>query len=84
MDRWPPAMSVFPDERIRAACVELLRGDHSVVDFTYAFRAAMTQLPAHRPLDGVEVDLFHELEEWFYAMHRQPSLQRATTYEAPR
>jgi hypothetical protein len=39
-----------------------LRGDTSVVDFTYAFRAAASEVIQDRPLDGVEVEL-HDLLE---------------------
>jgi hypothetical protein len=53
-----------PAEPIRTAATAFLRGDTSVVEFTYAFRAAMNEVIAHRTLDGVEVDLFSLLERW--------------------
>jgi len=49
-------------EPIRQAASAFLRGDVSVLDFTYAFRAAMNEIA--RPLEGLEVELFYELEAW--------------------
>jgi len=57
-------MTVTPDPRIVVVTTEFLRGDHSVLDFTYAFRGAVNDVVQARPLAGVEVDLFYALEEW--------------------
>jgi len=51
-------------ELVRDAAVRFLRGDLSVVDLTYAFRTAVGQVAEARPLHGLEVDLFYELERW--------------------
>jgi hypothetical protein len=53
-----------PAEPIRTVALDFLRGDTSVVDFTYAFRAAINEVTVDRPLDGVELDLFYLLERW--------------------
>jgi len=50
--------------QIREAAIRFLRGDTSVPDLTYEFRAAMTALAEERPLNGPEVDLFDALESW--------------------
>jgi hypothetical protein len=57
-------MTDLPAESIRSAAMRFLRGDSSVVDFTYAFRAAVNEVTSGRPLDGVEIDLFDLLERW--------------------
>lgn len=57
-------MEDSPDRRFVAVAEEFLRGDHSVFDFSHAFRAVMNEVATHRPLDGLEVDLFYGLEEW--------------------
>lgn len=57
-------MSVSVDRIIRATVETFLRGDLSVVDFTYAFRAATAKVVEGRPLQGREVELFIALEEW--------------------
>jgi hypothetical protein len=49
---------------IRDAAAEFLRGDTSVVDFTYAFRNAMDVVTRERVLSGHEVLIFHALEDW--------------------
>jgi hypothetical protein len=49
---------------IRDAASGFLRGESSVVDFTYAFRNAMNVVTADRPLEGHEVLIFHALEQW--------------------
>jgi hypothetical protein len=51
-------------ESIIDACVRFLRGDTSVIDFTYAFRAAVTVIARTRPLQGIEIELFEALEDW--------------------
>lgn len=63
-DREPVRQTGGVDELIRAAAAEFLRGEASVVDFTYAFRAAANVVVRDRPLRGYEVRLFHALEEW--------------------
>lgn len=57
-------MTEVPATPIRAAATHFLRGDTSVVDFTYAFRAAVNEVIADRALDGVEIDLLNLLERW--------------------
>ncbi len=57
-------MPAAPDPRFIPLAEEFLRGDYSVLDFTYAFRGVMNEVAAERPLDGLEVDLFYALEEW--------------------
>jgi hypothetical protein len=52
------------DPRIQATALSFLRGDVGVLDFTYAFRGAVNEVTATRPLQGAEVDLFYELEVW--------------------
>jgi hypothetical protein len=49
---------------IRDAAAKFLRGETSVVDFTYAFRNAMNVATRDRPLAKHEVLVFHALEEW--------------------
>ena len=49
---------------IRGAVLSFLRGDTSAVEFTYAFRAAVSEVAETRPLEGVEVDLLDALETW--------------------
>jgi len=49
---------------IREAAVRFLRGDTSVVDFTYEFRRALVVVARTRPLQGLELDLFEALEQW--------------------
>jgi hypothetical protein len=51
-------------EPIRHAATAFLRGDVSVVDFTYAFRAAMNEVEKERPPHRLAVDLFYKLEAW--------------------
>jgi len=51
-------------ESIIDASVCFLRGDTSVIDFTYAFRTAVAQIARTRPLHGVEIELFDPLEDW--------------------
>ncbi len=51
-------------ELVRDAAAPFLRGETSVIDFTYAFRAAVDQVTQTRPLHGQEVDLFFALESW--------------------
>jgi hypothetical protein len=51
-------------ESIIDACSRLLRGDVSVIAFTYAFRTAVAQIADTRPLHGVEIELFEALEDW--------------------
>ena len=57
-------MTVVPAEVIRAAAVHFLRGDTSIVDFTYAFPAAVGQVSRDRLLDGLEIELFEVSERW--------------------
>lgn len=56
--------SEVPALPIRKAATDFLRGHSSVVDFTYAFRAAANEVVGRRPLDGVEIDLHDLLERW--------------------
>lgn len=51
-------------ELIRDAAARFLRGETSVVDFTYDFRNALDAVTPTRPLTGREVDLFYALEQW--------------------
>jgi hypothetical protein len=57
-------VTTMPAEPTRTAAVHFLRGDTSVVEFTYAFLAAINVVTQRRPLDGIEVDLFNLLERW--------------------
>ncbi|MGW4465917.1 hypothetical protein [Micromonospora sp. NPDC004704] len=57
-------MSAPVDPGIQAAAVSFLRGDLSVVDYTYAFRTAMNKVVELRPLQDRELELFYALEEW--------------------
>ncbi len=57
-------MTNIPAEPIRVAAVHFLRGGTSVVEFTHAFRAATSEVAEQRPLDGVEIVLFRQLERW--------------------
>lgn len=52
------------DPRFRAVARRFLAGDLSVLDFAHAFRGAMNEVTAERPLHGLEVDVFYELELW--------------------
>jgi hypothetical protein len=58
------AMRGDVDGSIIDACGRLLRGETSVIDFTYAFRAAVAQITPTRALHGVEIELFDALEDW--------------------
>lgn len=58
------AVSAPVDPGIQAAAVSFLRGDLSVVDYTYAFRTAMNKVVELRPLQDRELELFYALEEW--------------------
>jgi len=51
-------------ELIRDAASRFLRGETSVVEFTYAFRNAMNVVTRSRPLQGREVLIFEALEQW--------------------
>lgn len=57
-------MPAAPDRRFTPLAEEFLRGDHSVFDFSHAFRGAVNAVAKERPLDGLEVDLFYALEQW--------------------
>jgi hypothetical protein len=64
-----------PDRRFVPVVEEFLRGDHSVPEFIYAFRRAMGEVVQDRALSGVEVELFHGLEEWETAgWHDRPQV----------
>jgi hypothetical protein len=52
------------DGSISDACGRFLRGETSVIDFTYAFRAAVAEITRMRALQGVEIELFEALEGW--------------------
>jgi len=52
------------DLRFRAAVEAFLRGESSVVEFVFAFRATMNEVVRERPLHGAEGDLFFALEAW--------------------
>jgi hypothetical protein len=41
-----------------------LRGETSVIELTFAFRQAISEIAERRPLHDREVDLFIVLEEW--------------------
>ena len=51
-------------ELIRDAASRFLRGETSVIDFTYAFQNATNAVIVDRPLEGNEVHIFYALEEW--------------------
>lgn len=57
-------MSVETDERIRELADPFLRGEMSVVELIFAFRAAVREVTRTRPLQGKEVALFGALELW--------------------
>lgn len=57
-------MEDCPNRRFIAVADGFLHGDHSVLDFSHAFRAVVNEVATDRPLAGLEVDLFYGLEEW--------------------
>ena len=57
-------MSEQVDPRFRPPVEAFLRGDHSVFDFSHAYRDIVNQVAGLRPLRGLEMDLFYELEVW--------------------
>jgi len=67
--------TTVPHQLIRRAVLPFLRGEESVVDLTFAFRAAASEITATRPLDGPEIVLFDLLERWEEAgWRRRPAL----------
>lgn len=52
------------DDRLRDPAERFLRGDTSVVDFTFEVRRVVSGVIESRPLQGLEVDLYLTLEEW--------------------
>jgi hypothetical protein len=62
---------------ISDAASGFLRGETSVVDFTYAFGRAMDAVVVDPPLKGHEVPIFYALEQWEtsgWAGRRAPSI----------
>lgn len=49
-------------ELIRGAALDFLRGETSDIDFTYAFRNAISAVAGDRPLEQHEVRIFDPLE----------------------
>lgn len=68
------------------------RGDHGALDFSHAYRAVVQEVADIRPLQGLEVDLFCELEVWetagweerFSVVDRLRDLARRLLEDIPR